>query len=364
MLDRRIARRDFLKGTIAAGATVSLGGFLAACSSPASTAGAGASAAAGGKDLIVRFDAGSFRDYLDAAVTKPFIAKYGATVTYDSATEPDGLAKAIAAKGHRIDDVQELDSKDIAKAISAGVADTLDKSVVTNWADIDPHFRNDSWASIITYYFGIVYNKDKIPEGMTSWFDLWNPKYQGKVGFPSFDWEGFQWLLIINHVLGGTEAEFSKGIAKIAAYYKGQKPVTVTGSDNGVQLFTSGDVWASPFFDGRARQLEKAGVNVAYVFPKEGAAALGEGLGLMANANKLLAEQYINFALDPANQIAFARQSNYSPTNLKALASLPSDMQNLIVPQDALNNLLKIDDATGYDHIADAQKAWNEQVLG
>ena len=243
------------------------------------------------------------------------------------------------------------------------MAEKLDKSVVTNWQDIAPKFRNDYWAAIITYYFGIVYNKEKIPEGITSWLDLWKPQYKGRVGFPTFDWEGFEWLLIINAVLGGSASDFSKGITKIADYYKSQNPVSVSGSDNGVQLFTSGEIWASPFFDGRARQLQQAGVPVEFVFPTEGAAALGEGLGLMQYANKTLAEQYLNFALNPDNQIAFAKLSNYSPTNTKALANLPADMQNLIVPQSALDNLLEIDNATAYDHISEAQQQWNQQVL-
>lgn len=353
-------RRSFLKGSLALAAGGSLGLIAEACGLGGSNAGS----VSADKNLIVGFDAGSFQDWLTAAVTKPFETKYGADIVYDSTPETDRVAKAIISKGHRYNDIEEFDSKDIAKVISGGAAEKLDKSIVTNWNDIAPAFRNDYWASIITYYFGIVYNTEKIPEGITSWFDLWKPAYAGRVGFPAFDWEGFEWLIIINTVLGGSASDFSKGAAKIASYYKQQHPTTVSGSDNGVQLFTSGQIWASPFFDGRARQLQKAGVPVKYVFPDEGAAALGEGLGLMANSNSTLAQQYLNFALDPTNQIAFSRLSNYSPTNTKALQNLPSDMQNLIVPQKALDNLLKIDNATAYDHISDGKQIWNQQVLG
>jgi spermidine/putrescine-binding protein len=162
MFSQKIPRRSLLKGGVGALAGLTFGGFLTACQS-ALTGSPGASG-----DLIIGFDGGSFQDYLDQAVTRPFVTKYGTHVLYDSAAEPDRLAKAIATKGRRLDDIQELDSKDIQKAISAGVADKLDKSVVTNWQDIAPKFRNDYWASIITYYFGIVYNKEKIPEGITS----------------------------------------------------------------------------------------------------------------------------------------------------------------------------------------------------
>jgi putative spermidine/putrescine transport system substrate-binding protein len=358
---QNLGRRSFLKGSLALAAGGSAVGLLAeACGFGSSSGGTSAA----DKSLIVGFDAGSFQDWLTQAVTKPFAAKYGANVLYDSTPETDRVAKAIISKGHRYNDIEEFDSKDIAKVISGGAAEKLDKSIVTNWNDIAAPFRNDYWASIITYYFGIVYRKDKIPEGITSWFDLWKPAYKGRVGLPAFDWEGFQWLIIINTLLGGSAADFSKGAAKISDYYKQQHPTTVTGSDNGVQLFTSGQIWAAPFFDGRARQLQKAGIPVEYVFPDEGAAALGEGLGLMLNSNATLAEQYLNFALDPNNQIAFSRLSNYSPTNTKALQNLPSDMQNLIVPQKALDHLLNIDNATAYDHIAEGKQIWNQQVIG
>jgi putative spermidine/putrescine transport system substrate-binding protein len=355
-------RRHFLKGSVAVATATALGGLLEACGLGS---GSGSPTVADNR-LIIGYDASSFRDWLDQIVTTPFEAKYGATVAYDSSAAEDArIAKAIVSKGHRLDDAMELQTfGDVQKAVSSGILSKLDQSIVTNWKDISPAFRNDYWGTLIASYFGIIYRKDKIPEGITSWFDLWKPAYKGRVALPGFDWYGFNWLIMINHVLGGSASDFSKGAAKIHEYYQQQKPVTITGTDQGVQLFTSGQIWAAPFYDGRARRMQKAGLPVEFVFPDEGADGQADGFGVMALSNFRLANQYINMVMDPDIQIAFARLANYAPTNLRALEKLPSDMQNLIVPQKALDNLLKIDYQTAVNHIDDAQKLWNQVIIG
>ena len=131
-----------------------------------------------------------------------------------------------------------------------------------------------------------------------------------------------------------------------------------------MQLFSRGELWAAPFWDGRARSLQDSNVPVEFVFPDEGAAPLGFGLALNQGSDvKTLTEEYINYSLDPEVQIAYSKRTQYPPTNLKAIESLPSDLQRIKIPHTAMDNMLRID-YYGYSKVVDPRlERWNKEVL-
>jgi putative spermidine/putrescine transport system substrate-binding protein len=356
-----MTRREFLANSLVAGTALagagSLGALLAACS-PGGDGGV--------QEMTIGFDGGSWQEFLDQEVTQPFIKKMGGKVKilYDIGTESDRLTKLAAQKNNPLVALSKLSTTNIDHAVEIGVCDKIDVSAVPNLRDVHPAFKNDYWTSQIVATFGVTYNTQKITKPITSWFDLWDPAYKGKVGMPVFEWMGQQFLQVINLIAGGTPEKFDSGVKKLKEYVKTMNPVFISATDHGIQLFTQGEIWIAPFWDGRTRQLQASNVPVKFVFPKEGACPLGYGLALTQGKPRDLALKYLDFSLDPAVQIAYARKTNYPPVNQKALDKLPADLEGLRLKKEDMDNMLKIDYLASERMVDKYLDAWNKEIVG
>jgi putative spermidine/putrescine transport system substrate-binding protein len=353
MMAKKMSRRSFLEKSIMAGVGV-LGGSLSLNRK---------AYAAAKPEIIIGFDGGSWQEFLDQIFSQPFAKQYNCEISYDIGTELDRITKLIAEKSQPTVCCSKLDTTDIDKCIDLGIVEKMDPKNVPNLKDIAGAFKNDYWAANIVATFGLVYNTEKIKEGITSWWDLWNPKYKGKVGIPVYEWMGEAFLPIINFLTGGTPKNLDPGVRKLREYVKEMTPIFISNTDHGIQLFTRGELWAAPFWDGRARNLQDNKVPVKFVFPKEGAAPLGYGLALnKAIKVRELTEKYINYTLDPEKLIPYCRLTKYPPTNLKAMEKLPPDLERIKIPREAMDNMLRID-YYGYSKITDnALERWNKEI--
>ncbi len=362
-MDKRngMTRRDFIKSSLVAGTAMtsmgSLSALLAACSPGADTNAV--------QEMTIGFDGGSWQEQLDNAISKPFLAKNPkAKILYDIGTESDRITKLAAQKNNPVVALGKLSTTNIDHAVEMGLCDKIDASAVPNLKDVHPAFKNDYWTSHIVATFGVTYNTEKITKPITSWWDLWDPSLKGRVGLPVFEWMGQQFFQVINLIAGGTATSYDAGVKKLKEYVKTMNPVFISATDHGIQLFTQGEIWAAPFWDGRTRQLQTAKVPVKFVFPKEGACPLGYGLALNKGKPRDLALKYLDFSLDPDIQIAYARVTNYPPVNLKALDKLPADLEGLRLKKADMDNMLKIDYVASEKMVDKYLEVWNKEIVG
>lgn len=352
----RITRRSLLRASAMATLGVAATGLVAACGK--------GNGQAESEDLIIASAGGSLQDSIQDALVTPYTKDSTASIKFLSGTADQVVTRVLTATNSRVLDLAWMQPQSLSRLTAAKAILPLDKSIVKTLSDVPDAFRSDDWVGIYATYLGLAYNREKIPEGITSYLDLWNPKYKGKVALPTFDWQGFKFLQIVNHILGGSQSDLTRGVNKIKEFYQTQNPVPMSGSDQGVQQLASGQVWAALFYDARARQLQASGKPIEFVYPKEGALGEGQGPCVAKLAHADSAMKFIEFALQPASQIALSKAVGYAPTSSKALASMPDDMKNLVPPNDAIDNLLKLDYAPAYDQISHWQTVWNSEVLG
>lgn len=360
----KLTRRELLKRGVAAGIVLSglasVGSLLGAgCKSSSISSGQPAES----KHLAIGFDGGSWQEFQHRVFTQRFLKAHpDVTVTYDVGTETDRIAKLVAQKGNPVMHLSKFSTPNIQYVESLGLTDKIDVARCPNWKDVHELFRTETWAANIVATFGIAYRTDKISWPIESWWDLWKPELKGRVGLPAFEWMGQQFLVIVNMISGGKPDNIDPGISALKRYVE-NRPVPISSTDHGMQLFTQGEVWAAPFWDGRVRQLQKSGVPVKFVYPREGACPLGYGLALNANpTSRDLALEYLNLTLEVEPLIEFSRLTQYPPTNLKALENLPPDLEVLRIPKEHMDRMLRVDYLAVEKNKDMYLERWNKEV--
>lgn len=233
-------------------------------------------------------------------------------------------------------------------------------SVVPNIASIRDEFRQpqDKGAFFCMDVVGIVYNPQKISTPPTSWNDLWNPAYKGRV--TAFD--GFfpgNGLVTTARVRGGGEDNIEPGMKVYEEAAKaGHFHSLFTANAQLLQLMASGEVWIAPYLRGIAIPWKQQGAPIDYVVPKEGQAAFPEGFQLVRGssaAQQRVGAVLLNEMLTPEAVMDYCVTAAVLPL-LKG-ASLPPELRNdPAVQPEAIANAMQLD----YGKIAVNTPAWTD----
>ena len=172
------------------------------------------------KTLYVGMNGGNFEKTFTQAVFPDFEKANDVKVVVVPGTSSDILAKATAAKDKPQMHVMFLDDGVMVRAIGAGLCEKLKNG--PEMADLAPgtRMKDDMAVGIDLGMTGLGYNKKLFDEkgwpAPTSWMDLADPKYKGKVVFQSASASSFglHAFLMFNRIQGGTEANVEPGFTK------------------------------------------------------------------------------------------------------------------------------------------------------
>lgn len=202
----------------------------------------------------------------------------------------------------------------------------LDPAIVTNLDHIyGVAKQKDGYGPGMNFYsVGLVYNtkifKDNnIPEP-TSWNDMWNPKLAGRIALPDITQSTAKDVVIATaRLLGGDERNADAAFPKLAEinplyYYQSSADLEAKMS--------AGEAWIVPWNSGRSASLIDKGVPLRFVHPKEGAFGHQTVIDVVAGTpHAEAAMMFVNYVIDPLNQLGQAYEVPYGPTN-KLLASV------------------------------------------
>ncbi len=173
-----VHRRDVLKGIgglAAAGAAARLGGVRAAS----------AQRRFDGETLRVQFWAGPEGQTIRSHVVDPFVQKTGAKMVVAEGWTSASIAKIRAEKANPSTSVYLMDDIGVVSAGREGLLEPVDLSRLPNAVDIHPKFFIEGKGiGFLTYCTGIVYNTSLVKSPPTTWQELWDPKYKGKIAVP------------------------------------------------------------------------------------------------------------------------------------------------------------------------------------
>src|SRR5918997_1526915 len=163
------------------------------------------------KTLYVGMNGGNFERTFTQNVFPDFEKANDVKVVVVPGTSSDILAKATAAKDKPQMHVMFLDDGVMVRAIGAGLCEKIKDTPVL--ADLAPGVRlkDDMAIGIALGMTGLAYTKKMFEEKgwapPTSWMDLADPKYKGKVVFQSAAASSFglHAFLMFNRIQGGNE---------------------------------------------------------------------------------------------------------------------------------------------------------------
>jgi putative spermidine/putrescine transport system substrate-binding protein len=311
--------------------------------------------------LYVGAFGGSFEQLLREKIIPPFEKANNVKVVVVPGDSTTTMARLQAQKGKQSLDVVFLDDGPMYQAIQLGFCDTLtDAPVYKNLYDA-ARFKSNKAVTIGMNATGLVYNerlfaaKGWAPP--TSWRDLADPRYKGKVEFPTIsNGYGLQTLIVLARLNGGSEQNIQPGFDTVKASIAPNVLSFDPSPGKISELFQSDSIAIAAWGDGRTQALRNQGVPVKFVAPKEGAVALGLSMcPVKHDAPNDLAQKFVQFSLSPEIQAMYADEEGVAPANKQT--QLPPAVASRVASPTAVANMLKVD----WDVVNDKRATWTQQ---
>ncbi|MFK0085986.1 polyamine ABC transporter substrate-binding protein [Pseudomonas sp. NPDC090755] len=255
----------------------------------------------------------------------------------------------------------------LGKQIKAGVFQKLDKSLLPNYANLDPTLmkrleKNDPGNQYAVPYLwgtnGIGYNVEKVKAALgtdtiDSWAMLFEPeniKKLSKCGVAFLDSADEMLPAVLNYMGLNPNSTDPKDYAKAEEKLLAVRPyVTYFHSSKYISDLANGDICVAAGFSGdifqaksRAEEAGK-GVEVAYVIPKEGGNLWFDMLAIPKDSSHVKeAHAFINYLLEPAVIAQVSDNVGYANPNPKAGDLMDQKVRTdaaVYPPQEVLDKL-------------------------
>ncbi len=313
-------------------------------------------------------------EYIPKDIIECFEAIYGITVNKDEYSDNETMYAKLSAGGTAYDLVQPTDYI-VSLMIRQKLIQKLDKSKLPVLSNFDTNYLNLSFDPgndyTIPYQAGtdaIVYNADKVSNPPTSWKDLWNPDYAGRMVFldDSRAVIGFTLLTLGYDVNTKDASQLDQAKAKLAELVKNVK---LFDSDSPKTALIAGDVDLGMTWTGEALLAQRENPKITYVYPTEGAIVWQDNWAIptgAAHEDALYA--WLNYSMQGDVFWLMLNDFPYTNPNKAALDYAKTAQPNLYkqymdspitnTPTEALKNGHRIDDVG--DALPLYDKIWTE----
>ncbi len=320
-------------------------------------------AAAQTRTLYIGMNGGTMEKTYTEHVFGAFEKANNVKVVVVPGTSSDILAKAQANKDNPQMHVIFLDDGIMHRAIGMGLCEKMQASPALNDLYPSARFKGDLAAGVNVGMTGLAYNKKLFAEkgwpAPTSWMDLANPKYKGKVVFQSLSSStfGLHGFLLFNRIQGGNERNVEPGFKAWPTTIGPNVVEYIPSSAKIAEMVQTGEAALFPLTPTAVGVLKEKGLPVEYVQPKEGSAVLTVAECVIAkNSEPALAHKLAQYLLSPEAQAAALEHGNQIPSNAKAPARGASAE---LVKQ--MNGFMKSAVTVDWEVINENRAAWNQR---
>ncbi len=252
--------------------------------------------------------------------------------------------------------------------------ETLDKSKLPNWKNLNPDFLHPSYDPDATYAVpyiwgvtGIFVNDNYYQKSsLKKWSDLWNPRFANEIMLIDDMREVFGMALIsLGYSPNETNSEHIK-----SAYLKLKdlmKNVKVFSSDTLISIMIDEDATVGMAWNGDVYKASIENTHLKFIVPQEGAVKWMDNFVIPKGAPHLdSAYTFLNFILraDVARDIAL--YSHYPTANKAGWQLLPANVKNNPIaypPSDVLRRSQFQEDLPP-DVLSIYEKYWDELKMG
>lgn len=312
-----------------------------------------------GKVSVIGY-AGIWEEQYRKAVIEPFAEMYpDIQVDYVSKRSSAEMLSALQGqKGKPITDVAIMDISVSTSGNNQGLFAHLSEEQVPNLAHVLPEFRNAEGfgPAVNVDAIALLYDADAVGEAPTSWQTLWDPQFKGKVSVvapPSL--LGIS-LTAITASMEGEDYTESIDLAVPRLVELAPSISSFAPNPDEYQSIITGQTALGLGQNGRGQYYSAdSGGKLGVTFPEEGTVFQINTINLVEGAPYPQAsETFINYALSPEAQSAFAQALYYAPTidNVE----LPEDVAGRVVPTDGSVKIIPLD----VDFLAENRDAWTD----
>lgn len=278
-------------------------------------------------------------EYIDKEVLDEFTRETGIKVNYETFVTNEDMYLKIKQGGSNYDIVVPSDYM-IEKMIKEDMLETIDKSKLSNYKNIDVKFLNksydpDSKYSIPLYWgtLGILYNKNLVDGEITSWADLWDEKHKDKIVMLDSSRDSFAAALLKNGFSMNSRNKEELEIAK-KDLIKQKKSILAYLVDETKDNMLAENAAIAVMYSGDATELLDADEKFEYVKPKEGTNLWFDSMVILKNSkNKENAHKLIDFLI---RRDILSKNMNYT------YYAVPN--QEVINENKLVKSVTKIDD--------------------
>lgn len=208
------------------------------------------------------------------------------------------------------------------RLIGLGILERTNTDLVPNLKHVHQAFveKSQGYGVPATYsLIGIAYNSKKVTKVPTSWKDLWDPAYKGKVGLASMTSNlGLGFLVATAKVHGGDENNLDpawQALKQLQPFVIAPNPTALA------QLFEREEIVVAPLWSTDAAVLASKGLPIKFVKPQPGAIAIVSFLSIIRGSQYTqLAHELLNGVLSVEYQTkAAGKPYFFGPTNVKVV---------------------------------------------
>lgn len=313
--------------------------------------------------VVVATFGGSFAEDTKTCNIQPYEKATGATVVLQLGNSVQHAAAIRAMGGKPTYDVAYMDNSLATQLNSEGLLAPLEPAKLKSYPDVDKAAfgPDNSYVAFEISATAITYNPKIVATPPTSWNDLFDPKYKGRIAIGDITGtSGIQFLMAVNKIRGGTLDNMDPGFAAIKEL--ADNSVTLyTQADQLVSLFQRGDIVIAPWYPDRTGAQIDKGLDLAVAYPKEGAVGIKPVLVIPKGAPHLdLALKYVDTVLSEDNQTCFSTRQYAAPVNTKV--ALPDKIKKIVATGEDYNRLWFPDPQAVASHLVEWTRRWQREI--
>jgi putative spermidine/putrescine transport system substrate-binding protein len=315
------------------------------------------------KTLYIGMNGGNMERTYTEFVFPAFEKANNVKVVVVPGTSTDILAKAQAAKGSAQMHVMVLDDGVMYRAIGMGLCEKLQPSQNLSAVPAVAHMKDDFAVGLSMGLTGLAYNAkyfaDKGWAAPTSWADLADPKYKGKVVVQSMPASSFglHAFLMFNRLKGGTEKNVEPAFKAWPTTIGPNVVEYIPNSSKVVEMMQAGDAALFPYTLTQVELMKSKGIPMEFAAPKEGAGVLLTAQCVLSNnPDSALAQKLAEYLISPEAQAAAMENGSYNPVTPKAVLKGKAAQE-----QDRMNSMLKSAVTFDWDAINAERPEWSKR---
>jgi spermidine/putrescine transport system substrate-binding protein len=311
------------------------------------------SSGAASSDTLIIYNWG---DYIDPELLDKFSEESGYQIVYETFDSNEAMYTKVQQGGTQYD-IAIPSEYMIERMIEEDLLYALDYEKISGMEHLIPEFLDQPFDPGNQYsvpYFwgtmGIIYNSTMIDEGaLTSWNDLWNPKYQESIMLIDGAREivGLS-LQSLGYSLNSKDlTQLAEAEAKLAELAPNVKAVV---ADEIKMYMIQEEAAIAVTFSGEAADMMWENEDLHYVLPEEGSNLWFDNMVIPKTAQNIDgAHEFISFMLEPENAAINAEYIGYSSPNQTAVNELIDE--EIVSDEQFYPNLDTVENLEVYENL-------------